>query len=518
MTDKRITASNRFVLSAFFTLTFLLVFCGGLLFTTALSYAEENSKVTKKLEKVEKYFSKGDTDKALSLLEDLAKNFSNDPRPAMRLAKYWLDAKLFHDAIRYAENAYNIDKTNEAAKNVLCESYQGIGQMNIQLRKYEQAKEAYNKMYDLCPTDDNKNRMSFLYSKIANDCLQRKDMTCAIEAYEKILEFEPDNQQLYFELFKLYTNNGQHNEALEILKKGVAAFPNDMKLVVALGAVYFQNQQYDDAISFYEKALDKDPDNFNLAKYYAFAVQALANQKFEQLKRDDKLPRTTKPIGSAAYKKEQEKVRSELIALKQEIYQPVVQAFKKAIDLDTNKQDPKMRMNLAILYGFIGQEQDMNKLYLDTASVYKHLFEDNPSDLDALHYCAFCEFNADLLNEAESHFRQLLEIDTEHKHKTAFVYLAEILIEKKEYTESQELLNRFLRDYPDHPHINRAQQWLDYIEAVLSGTDAGQKPRKLQLTEPILDFGEEDSEGLSLDDSTGLSEDSLLDDDSVSLE
>ncbi|MBN2382928.1 tetratricopeptide repeat protein [bacterium] len=482
-----------------------------------LTHAVEDAKVTKKMEKAETLFQKGEIDNALSLLEELAQKFPDDVRPTIRLARYYLDSKLYQDAILYAEQAYTKNNADDKAKSVLCEAFQGIGQMNIQLRKFEQAEEAYHKMVELCPTDDNKKRLSFLYAQLARDAVQRKELPAAITAYEKILELEPDNQQLYFELYRIYVRNDQKDKALEILQKGVLAFPEDMKLGLALGSVYFQEQKFDEARDFFGKALENDPDNFHVANFYAQVLWRLADKKFEQLKNDDLLPKVTKKPGStkasiAEYNKEVEKVQAEMLALKREIYQPVVDAFNRAIALDKDQKDPKLLMNSAIIHNFLGNEQDMKQAYLAAAQIYQQRLEADAGDLDAMHYCAWCQFNAnEQLSDAENLFKKLLSLDEQHTHPTALIYLGEILIDQKRYDEAQQHLKTFLADYSDHPSRNRAELLLDYIDAVLKGTDAGKKPTKLLLKEPVLDFGSDDETGLKLDDdSIGLSEEELL--------
>jgi len=101
-------------------------------------------------------------------------------------------------------------------------------------------------------------------------------------------------------------------------------------------------------------------------------------------------------------------------------------------------------------------------------------------------------------------------LDEKNTHPTALIYLGELLVEQKKYDEAQQYLNTFLTKNPDHPSRNRAEIWLGYIDDVLKGTDAGKKPTKLLLTEPVIDLGTDDSGGLQLDDSVGLSEQELL--------
>ncbi|MFC1849906.1 tetratricopeptide repeat protein [candidate division CSSED10-310 bacterium] len=504
----------------FFAVSLLLVCVGFCLLCPGSAIAAENRKVTKKMLKVEKYFSKNETEQALNLLEALIKKYPDDPRPYVKLARYYLKAKLYNDAIRYAEDAYKVDPDSKDVKEVLCDSNQGIGQMNITLRKFNFAMDAYNKMYKLCPTEENKKRMAFLYSKIVQDALQRKDYDVAIQNYEKILELQPENQPLYFELVRLYLKNNQEDKAFSILQRGVAAFPEDIKLLNALGSLYFRKEKYEEAKGLYQRALERDPQNIDIAKFYAYTEQSIAHKKFNTLREEDKLPKTTLTPGKTKssqkkYKEDVEVKKQEMITLKQDIYQPVIDAFKKAIELDTANKSPKLSMNLAVIYGFIGLDQEMTRCYVQTGEIYKSIADANPEDIDALHYYGFCMHSAgNKIEEAEAAFRKVIESDTENKHPTAANYLGEILVEKKEYEEAKSIFEKFIESYPSHPARKRAAQWLDYIEAILKG-DAGKKPMKFDVSEPVIDLGADESEGLTLDEG-GLSEDAILDESETS--
>lgn len=485
------------------TFSLVLLIAGFILAYPIVSDAADNPKVTKKLEKVEKFFSKGDAGKALSLLESLAQDYADDPRPAIRLARYYLESKLYNDAIRYAQQAHSVNADNQEAKDVLCESYQGIGQMKIQMRQLEQAEESYKKMIELCPTKENKDRIVFLFSKKAEMALQQKKYPEAISAYENILTYQPENQQLYLELFRLYYSNGQEEEAVQLLEKGIDQFPEDETLTKALGALYFKDKKYEEAKNLFGKSLERDPNNLFIASYYAYAVQSIAHEKFNALKEEDKLPKVTLKPGKTkasvdAYKKEVEQVKQEMLQIKEEIYRPVLDAFDKAIAIDTEHENPKLILNLAVLHGFIGNQEKMKATYLQAGDVYKKLHEEHPEDIGALQKFGFCLLNAgENLDEAATCLQKVIELDTESQYPTAYLYLGEIFVDQKKYDDAQITFRKFKDVFPTHPGIKNADQWLQYIEDVLSGTDAGNRPMKLEISEPVLDFGSDDSEGLS---------------------
>lgn len=507
--EKTSLTLNRILVVLLIIISFLSISISTLILTEQSAFADSNSKITKKIAKAEKYFKKGKIDKALSLLEELVKKYQDDPRPAITLSKYYLDNKLYNDAIGYAEKAYSIDKNSKEAINILCNCNQGIGQMDIQKKRFDQAKAAYDKMYELCPTEENKKRIIFLYSKKAGSDIDQERFPEAFQDYQKMLQLEPENRLLYFEMFKLAMKNKDEDKAIDILQKGVNRFPDDQKLVKILGGMFFKNKKYDEAKSLFNRILEKEPSNLFIATYLAYSEQSIANTKFKALKDEGKLPEVTKTPGKTkasikAYKKEVQEKKDELIALKQEIYQPTVDAFNRAIQLDKEYTNPRLMMTLALLYGFINKPDDMSKMYLQAMEVFNQKSQKNPDDVDSLFFGGFCALNAGGHDaEAEKLFREVISKDTDKKHVNVPIYLAEILVDQKKFGEAREMLEQFKKDYPDNPAIKRADQWINYISA---GTPEGKKPHKLDISEPVIKVDSNEQKGLTLDDDTSLSE------------
>jgi tetratricopeptide (TPR) repeat protein len=78
---------------------------------------------------------------------------------------------------------------------------------------------------------------------------------------EELLREDPDNSDLLYNLGMLYTDLGQPNKAIELLKRCIELSPDHTNSYVALGYAYQRAGDLEQAKQFSLKALEIDPNN-----------------------------------------------------------------------------------------------------------------------------------------------------------------------------------------------------------------------------------------------------------------
>ena len=75
----------------------------------------------------------------------------------------------------------------------------------------------------------------------------------AILIYERILEKNPSHQPSYFQMKNIYSQNGNYESAIILVKKWLINNPNDLQSEILLGEYFFRNQQKTEALSTWEE-------------------------------------------------------------------------------------------------------------------------------------------------------------------------------------------------------------------------------------------------------------------------
>ena len=92
-----------------------------------------------------------------------------------------------------------------------------------------------------------------------NKAYKRKDVSKAIEYYEKALEFDSSFYLAYFQLGVLQKKQGQSKEAIESLQKVLKIKPDHDKTWFTLGTAYEADGNNKEAIFHYNKAIEINP-------------------------------------------------------------------------------------------------------------------------------------------------------------------------------------------------------------------------------------------------------------------
>lgn len=93
----------------------------------------------------------------------------------------------------------------------------------------------------------------------------------AEEAFKKGMSADPDSRDALSGLAQLYSDQGEYDQAIDLLTK-IPDVDSDPFLLGMLGYAYSQSRDYDHAIATFNKALARDPDNQELHRAYAEAL------------------------------------------------------------------------------------------------------------------------------------------------------------------------------------------------------------------------------------------------------
>lgn len=147
--------------------------------------------------------------------------------------------------------------------------YEKIGDVSIRNSAPEIALDAYKRV--LLSNPYNREALIKTATLIQTYFTDRTDE--AIDCYTKLLDIEPENSRIYYELGHLYVNkrdiiNSVNAFTLALEKDGENAFYHN-----SLAFALIQAEQYDDAIEHYKEAINLNPDN----EWTAIVCQALGS-------------------------------------------------------------------------------------------------------------------------------------------------------------------------------------------------------------------------------------------------
>ena len=151
--------------------------------------------------------------------------------------------------------------------------YNKIGDICIKEHAPEIALDAYKKVLEANPYD----RVALIKQATLIQTHFPEKIDDAIDCYTKLLETEPENDKVYYELGHLYL---QKNESLPAINAFSMALEKDDENPFYHNSMAFalvQLEQYDDAIEHYQRAININPDPY----WTSIVCQALGSVYFE---------------------------------------------------------------------------------------------------------------------------------------------------------------------------------------------------------------------------------------------
>ena len=147
--------------------------------------------------------------------------------------------------------------------------YNKIGDICVKEHAPEIAIDAYQKVLDSNPYD----RAALIKVATLTQTYFPEKSNDAIDCYTRLLEIEPDNDKIYYELGHLYL---QKNDSLPAVNAFTMALEKDEENPFYHNSLAFalvQLEQYDDAIEHYQRAININPDPY----WTAIVCQALGS-------------------------------------------------------------------------------------------------------------------------------------------------------------------------------------------------------------------------------------------------
>lgn len=167
--------------------------------------------------------------------------------PRLNLAKTYYAIKNFNAAAQGFMQVLQMDPENIPAMYGLAILFFNIG-------KYQQAIEYITKWLAI-------QQDSQAYLLLAQCAIKQRDYTAAIDAFNKVIEFKPDDLPVRMQFAGLLTLARRFNEAIIHYQYVLNKDPENIDCLNQLGFLYYLDKQYTKAEVYYAKVLKAKPDD-----------------------------------------------------------------------------------------------------------------------------------------------------------------------------------------------------------------------------------------------------------------
>ena len=211
-----------------------------------------------------------------------------------------------------------------------------LGIVYEKLKKFEQARDCYQKAVKISPQED-------FYYNLGDVLVELKDWDKAIDAFQKVLETDPNDGNCYFNLGVCYFHKDEKNLALDNFQKAVNINPKDVFAYFYLGYIYQNDGLTNFAIESYQKVLEISPD-------YSWAYYNLGSIAFKSGNMEEAKTYLLKTIEFNPSDVEAYKLLTK-ICLKNDEAEEILQILNEKLQKDDNGD---LYYCLARVYKFIG--------------------------------------------------------------------------------------------------------------------------------------------------------------------
>ena len=176
------------------------------------------------------------------------------------VGKFLEKFKLYESAEKLYKHAVNKTVHSEIF-------YKKIGDLALKSKDIDTSVDCYRKVLEANPL--NRDILVKLASILQTYYPENSEET--IDCYERLLEFDIDTAQIYYELGHLYMAKDDKLNSISAFKLAVEKEPENPFFNNSLGYAYARAELYDDAIEHYQKAISINPD----AEWTSIVCQAL---------------------------------------------------------------------------------------------------------------------------------------------------------------------------------------------------------------------------------------------------
>ena len=226
-------------------------------------------------------FSRGDISKALDAVQDLFKDYPNEPVLFNISGACYAGLGQFDLALKYYEKAIAIKPDYAKAHFNLAGTLEDLGQLEDSVNSYKKAleiepdyAEAFNNLGNVFKElkQNDAAVQSYKDALLINPeyveaqfslGIMLQDLgnpEAAIECYEAVLSIMPNFADAYNNLGTSFLDLGQFNEAVRSYKSLLKIKPESVEAINNLGIAFYKLHQFEDAIECYERALSFQSD------------------------------------------------------------------------------------------------------------------------------------------------------------------------------------------------------------------------------------------------------------------
>ena len=202
--------------------------------------------------------------------------------------------RLYEDAVKWYQKTVELNPYHAKAYLNLATSFFYLNKYNDAVTEYDKAISAYQKLIDLNPKDPELyNYLGETYASkgdtygYIDSITERQELSLyrkAIECYRKAVELKSDYIQAYRNLAfagnGLYKTEEAHiayEESIAGYKKLLQLSPDDPKLYKDIGEIYTDKGDLDNGIITLKRAIELKPDYFEAYAYLGHAYQSKGN-------------------------------------------------------------------------------------------------------------------------------------------------------------------------------------------------------------------------------------------------
>lgn len=310
-----------------------------------------------------------------------------------------------------------------------------------------------------------------------DDCFDKEEYDESIDAYNRALEFDNNNAEIWNILGHAYSNkallmdiktNDHYNEATRLIEIAIEKHQNALKCDAdnieawySIGQKYYFNAKYEESINAYKEALKLDPDDYEIwcALAEAYAMEGNRDEQHNALESALKIKPTDheiwRSLGSFYYYHNKDYVKSikaldislkinsqdaytwylqgQISSAKSE-YNEAITKYKKAIEIEPN--NVAFQQKLGIAYN---QAED----YRNAILIFKKTIEKYPKMGSSWNYLGISYNNIHDYNNAIKAFEHSLECN--YKNIAVWNNIVRTHLKLKNYKEVIELCENIFK-------------------------------------------------------------------------
>ncbi|MCL2155625.1 MAG: tetratricopeptide repeat protein [Leptospirales bacterium] len=178
---------------------------------------------------------------------------------------------------------------------------------------------------------------------LGNIARKRGEYDNAINFFNRAINYDPNNPEIYINLARVYREKKNYNDAIRYAEKAYSMNPNDITGLKLLGDIYYELTNWNEALKYYEQALKINNNDPTLLYNTAMALF----KKGERLTAIEFLKKAADvdKIGDVAYNSY---VRLGAEFLESNMFELAEKYLVHAVNLRPN--DPMGHYNLAVAY------------------------------------------------------------------------------------------------------------------------------------------------------------------------